>query len=312
MYAASHPRATRRLREHELSKKKTTAQHIPIELPLPKFLGWAIEKNEALYEHPKHGGMYRSPMWEFVRLCRAHPELARLSADDAFRKLGRIPWEECFPDSDDPEIEFLTTWDKVRVPAGQDILVLAVGLARDVPLTLSNPISDKYSRLVSIAAHLQSLRPGDHIKLPVGRLGEILGVNDRTISFYIQRATKDGYLTRIARHHHPSGTAAKYTFACERFDMETGEGGKTREESHFHKDSEDSEEFKESDDPREKFRATEETGRLEGPSGSGIDSERQRGNLRGWEARKIPFQERQKEAQEQLRVFAAKKNLQTT
>src|SRR5215831_18076078 len=73
----------------------------------------------------------------------------------------------------------LVTWDKVRVPAGEDILVLAVGLARDKPLTLRNPISKNYSRVVSIAAHLQNLRPGDYINLPVARLGEILGVNDR-------------------------------------------------------------------------------------------------------------------------------------
>src|SRR5215472_4176887 len=107
----------------------------------------------------------------------------------------------------------LVTWDKVRVPAGEDILVLAVGLARDKPLTLRNPISKNYSRVVSIAAHLQNLRPGDYINLPVARLGEILGVNDRTISYYLQRGTRDGYLTRIARHHQPSGTAAKYTLA---------------------------------------------------------------------------------------------------
>jgi len=45
-------------------------------------------------------------MWEFVRLCRAHPELERLSADDAFRELKGTPWQECFPNSDDPEVEF--------------------------------------------------------------------------------------------------------------------------------------------------------------------------------------------------------------
>ncbi len=195
-------------------------ERIPTQLPLPDYFRWAWEQNNAhrvsISRGSTHG--FRSAMWEFVRYMAAHPKLRGLGADAAFGLLApielkrgtrRLAWPELFPDSDDPAVEFLSTWKKVRVPAGDDILVLAVGLARDRPIKLRNPISEKYSRFVSIASHLQFLRPGDYINLPVERLAKILSVGTRTVSYYSQQAQNDGYLRRIAKHHALSHQAAR-------------------------------------------------------------------------------------------------------
>jgi hypothetical protein len=199
---------------------------LPIDLPLPDFLRWAAERNEAHYDAQISNGEFVTPLFEFVRCARAHPDLAKLNAQEAFNRVRKIiPWGDWFPESDEPELEFLSTWDKVRVPAGQgDTLIYAAGLARDRPIKIRGPIiSANYSHFVSIAFHLQILRAGKYINLPVARLGEILEVNPRTVSHYVEQAKRDGLLSLLEKHHALSRQAAKYTFNCDRFNMKTGE-----------------------------------------------------------------------------------------
>ena len=299
-------------------------ERVPTQLPLPDYFRWAWEQNNAHRDSIRRGATdgFRSAMWEFVRRMAAHPELRGLQAEDAFRLLSvievkradrRLSWPELFPDSDDPAIEFHSTWEKVRVPYGDDMLVLAVGSARDRPMKLRNSISEKYSLYVSIAAHLQCLRPGDYINLPVERLATILGVETRTVSYYSQQAQNDGYLRRIAKHHALSRQAARYTFACERFNTETGEELTEEVSPHFHKDSkesEDLEDLKESHDQRETSRTEEEPERRKGLSGFKSDFERTSGKLRAGFSRKnggVGFAERQKELKEQARFLEARK-----
>jgi hypothetical protein len=294
---------------------------IPLELPLSEYFTWAAEQNDAAYQNG--GEAYRSPMWEFVRLMAAHPDLKGCGAVDAFDRVSnlevnqgerRLSWPELFPDSDDPETEFLATWDKVRVPAGQDILIYAAGLARDKPIKLRRPISEKYSLFVSIAAHLQFLRPGQYINLPVVRLADILKVDLRTVSYYTHRAITDGFLARLAKHHALSHQAAKYTFDCERFNMETGEEITPEESPHFHKeykDYKDSKELKDSQDQRKTARTEEESERKKGLLGLKSDLERLSGQVTSTElSRKhggSSSAERRKELQEQRRFLESKK-----
>jgi hypothetical protein len=219
-------------------------------------------------------------MWDFVRACAAHPDLKGSSAEEALELIRKarvrsgyklVLWSQMFPESDDPDVEFLATWDSIRIPAGQDILGLAVALAKEKPLKLLKPISAKYSELLSIAYRLQILRPDDHICLPVLRLGEALHVSPRMVSFYTKQARRSGYLILLRKHHQPSGNAAKYAFACERFDSETREEiAPSNKNPHFHKDYEelkDSEDCEGSDDSRETSRIVKESERQEGPSG---------------------------------------------
>ena len=228
-------------------------------------------------------------MWGFVRFCAAHPRLRGIPAVDAFQQIsnaqlkdGRnLSWADSF-DSDDPAAEFLATWDKVRVPAGDNILTLAVALAKERPLHPKNCISQGYRLYVSVAGRLQELLPGECINLPVERVGKALGAQVRTISYYAQLAKKAGYITLIAKHHQPSRRAAKYKFRCERFNMETGEELDPEDGSHFHKDCKDSEDFEESKDDHEKEvtgRISEEPERQTGTGGFEFDLKRELGKL---------------------------------
>lgn len=307
-------RATKK--ENQMATARQLAsdpERIPIELPLPKFVEWAVERNQAHYDAQRKKGLFVTPLFEFVRYLKAHPTLEKLTAMEAFEHLRALPWRDLFPESTDPQIEFLDAWDKVRVPGGQDILIYAAGLARDKPIRLRKSISEKYSQFVSIAAHLQSIRPGDYINLPVVRLADILKVDLRTVSYYTHRAMTDGFLTRLAKHHALSHQAARYTFDCERFDMETGEEITAEDRPHFHKGhkgSKDSEDLKESHDERETSRAKEEPERQTGSLGLLKDFERQVGKSGAQFPGKngdTDFAERRKEQKEQARFLESKK-----
>ena len=154
-----------------------TRDRIPTELPLPDYVQWAQKRARELYSSKPEVAHFRTPMWDFVRFCAAHPRLRGIPAVDAFQQIsnaqlkdGRnLSWADSF-DSDDPAAEFLATWDKVRVPAGDDILTLAVALAKERPLHPKNCISQGYGLYVSIAGRLQELRPGVSIILPGGAI----------------------------------------------------------------------------------------------------------------------------------------------
>ena len=272
---------------------KKPAERIPTELPLAKYVQWAWRQNDEHYEPPSTGKAFRTPMWEFVRLCAAHPALRKRSAPYAFQQVDRVrlrdsdrsfPWEEWFPDSDDPRMEFIATWDKVRIPAGADILALAVALADEKPLKPRLSIPEGYSRYVSIAGRLQELRGEDYINLPVERLGTILDVDPRTVSYYAAFARSYGLLERIAKAHKPSGQAAKYLFHCERFDMNSGEELLSAEDAHFHKDGKDVKDFqesKESDEQAATRRISEDAKRPEARAGFAVDFQKNGRTLLG-------------------------------
>ena len=213
-----------------MSHRNAGDDRIPTELPLPDYLDWARKRNDELYSAGTDGAHFRSHMWDFVRFCAAHPRLRGLSATDAFRQISNVKlkdgrplsWADSF-DSDDPDAEFLATWGKVRVPAGDDILTLAIALAKERPCD-QRTVSRKATAFISASrVALAELMPGDYINLPVERLGKALGKDQRTISYYARLAMTDGYISLIAKHHKPSGTAAKYKFHSKRFSLETGE-----------------------------------------------------------------------------------------
>ena len=251
------------------------------DLPLREFLAWAAYRNREHLQRRAKSGQFLSPLFEFIRYAKAHPGLANVSAEEALHRVQDIPWRDWFPDSEDPQSEFLVTWDRVRVPAWSDILELATSIAKEKPLRPRSCISPAYGHYLSIAGRLQELRPNDYINLPVVRLGQLLGLEPRTIGYHAARAKKDGYLTLVAKHHPLSHQAARYTFDCERFNMETGEENPAEEESHFHKDSKDykdTEDLKDSHDQRENNRTEKENKGREGLPRLVFDSKRNLGN----------------------------------
>lgn len=240
---------------------------------------------------------------------------------DAFQRVGRVKpkglnavftWAEMFPESDDPEMEFVATWDRVRVPAGDDILAMAIARAKERPLQPRNCISQGYGLYVSIAGRLQELRPGDYINLPVERLAKALERKETTVSYYAQCAKKDGYISLIAKHHQPSRTAAKYEFHTECFDLQTGEELKSAETPYCSKDSKDSEDgkdAKEGDEKEATDRTLEEVERKSGLARFEFDVERglrESGAQRANKDESIRLSERQEELKRQIQFLERK------
>jgi hypothetical protein len=171
------------------------------------------------------GSGWCSPTWQFARIAKGHPELWHLSASEAVEKiealLGAAVWGR-FVESDDPRVEFLATWDKIRLPGSSDILESALDMANFRPLKPWIKHSAFYCRFVSLAGHLQRYLPGQPIALPVERIAQVLGVKYQTVCNYRNLAVQDGLLAKVDKHV-PHHKAATYLFAAARFDWHTGE-----------------------------------------------------------------------------------------
>jgi hypothetical protein len=159
-------------------------------------------------------------MFRLVRVLLAHPDLAQLSARDAYKRAMRslpqpLRSEEC-------KVAFFDAWESVRLPAGVNPLHEAHRRALDCPLGLhpnadnSRPAS--YQVFVSLAGWLCVVLGSDKIKLPCTAVGKVLGVCAMTVTRYRRFAVRDRYLTltKPARYR-PDGNGEATLF---RFDVE--------------------------------------------------------------------------------------------
>lgn len=172
------------------------------------------------------GSGWSTPTWQFVRMAKGHPELIGLSADEAMAKVEEVLGPEVlwshFPDSEDPQVEFLATWDKIRTPGKGDILDHCLEEARRLPLRPLLRRSKSYCEFLSLAGHLQRCFPGEPIALPVERIGELLDLSYQTVCNYRNLAAADR-LIYLVQKHIPRQKAATYIFAEHCFDWRTGQ-----------------------------------------------------------------------------------------
>lgn len=87
-----------------------------------------------------YGEQWHSPLWQFVRLLKAHPSLSRMSAGEALdavegimerwrRSVAGDVWSCWFPDvgnAEDARTEFLVIWVEIRYLPGHTPLDNAV------------------------------------------------------------------------------------------------------------------------------------------------------------------------------------------
>ena len=188
--------------------------------------GWQL--NESSYPAPK--GHYRSPMFTFVRWTKAHPDLEDLLGLEAaelveshiktWEPSSSDPWQTCFPESDDPKLEFVDTWHRIKWPRAE--LETARLSAARLPLKPFCCYSPGYQAFVSLAGHLQRNIEGS-ILLPCLKISAILGCRPMTISRYRRMACQDGLLQLIARGIKLQRKADEFRFSVELFDWYTGE-----------------------------------------------------------------------------------------
>jgi hypothetical protein len=194
------------------------------------YLREALEVNGA-YEPPGHGRPYRSPMWEFVRRAKRHPQLRKLPGFEAANIVERViygwfgsirsvdPWQSLFPESEDPKVEFIYTWPRIKWAAS--VLELAQEEAAHLALEPLECCSPQYARFVSIVGHLQRNVDGA-IVVPCTKFAQILGCSAMAVSRYRSLAIDAGILRMQCRGIRQQRKADEFTFAVEKFDWTTG------------------------------------------------------------------------------------------
>jgi hypothetical protein len=190
-------------------------------LPLDEYLSRAQQIANTFMTESQgkmQGGEYwRTPLFEFCRLAKAHASLAGLRAKlaikrvEAWLRTQRTNWTSFvgIADEDQGRDEFRGTWDKIRCPAGSDPLAAAVEKARKNPITIPEDwrYSNGYVLFVAVAAWLQQAQPDQPILLPCRKLAKLMGVSAMQISRYREWAVEDGLLivTKASRYNADKG-----------------------------------------------------------------------------------------------------------
>jgi hypothetical protein len=185
---------------------------IPLTLPFPEYLGWAIQ------EFRRHLEQDFPPEWQglfyLVRLVKSHPSMTRKTAEQAFREVDSVvrswhkgkratdAWQQYVGERrDDAEATFLDAWEKVRNLLGRSPLENALEQAERCPLIVGQDKliqrPEKYALFVSMAGWLQVAMGDRNIALPCREIGDLLDVDKMTVSRYRKWAVQDGYLKEM-------------------------------------------------------------------------------------------------------------------
>ncbi len=163
----------------------------PSSLPLREYLSAAAACFE--YEQPSYDEGWKSPLWDFTRAAKGHPQLCDLPGTKALSEVEkwlrsqRQSWTKAFPDTnsqEDAQTEFLHIWEVIRFAPGRTPLESALQKARQHPLVASNHRTDGYDRFLSVAGWLQVIMGDRNILLPCHKLALTLGVQHTTVARY--------------------------------------------------------------------------------------------------------------------------------
>jgi hypothetical protein len=208
----------------------------PSTLPWREYFDCAYYRSRELVPEPVRDVAHRvirTPLFEFVRLAKSHPELIGVPAQEALMKveywvanLRGIPkaasdrWYFLFrTPKAEATMELFDAWQRVRYPPGWSPLDLAILRARSQPLDVKNSPTPGFAEFVSVCYWLQRSLNKD-IALPEELLAKKLGVSQPTVSRYRQEAQRRGLL-RLIEHHSfrpdGKGRATRFRFAMKRF-----------------------------------------------------------------------------------------------
>jgi len=173
-----------------------------------------------------HEPCYHTPVFDFVRAAKCHPELNPLTAERALARVEewlrqqRKNWTEVSStvnSNDEAQAEFLVVWDKIRVLPGQSSLAWAIEQAGRQRLIPPNGRPAGYCLFISVAGWLQQWQGNKPILLPVHKLAAVLNCKPMTVSRYRELAIKDGLLEKISDHSYKHKQATEFRFAVGRY-----------------------------------------------------------------------------------------------
>lgn len=224
---------------------------------MARLIEYLLDAKEFNEEQLATQERWRSPLFEFVRVAKAHPSLKPLSASKAVqfisaeikRQGGTL--EVWFPESDDPAAELWDTWDRV-IAIDEDPISFAWMKARKRPVGLRDCNSERYQLFVSLAYHLQVFRGTQAVMLPVKKLSAILGVDFRTISTYRKLAERHGLMTLKSGHTYTEKKASEFIFRTELFDSQTLAQIHWNQDKQDSQDNQDKQELQENKDKQDK------------------------------------------------------------
>jgi len=123
---------------------------------MAKLIDYLQEAREFNQDQLNSQERWRSPLFEFVRIAKAHPSLKNTPASKAvqlvsaeIKRFGGT-LEAWFPDSCDPASELWETWDRV-IAIDEDPVSFAWMRARKRPLTPQVCPSERYRLFISLA-----------------------------------------------------------------------------------------------------------------------------------------------------------------
>lgn len=194
--------------------------------------------------------VYRTPLFNFARFCKAYPSVADLPDYEAMQKIEETmrelnivpvsadPWEFLFPedqhgnaiDGEFARLDFMSSWLSVRHIPFRDALQKAFGLSEANLLQPAHERGNLYRRFISLAGWLQALRAEHNIYLPSRIIGGLLSCDQRTVSRLRKLAIQDGLLKVVKGFKFRSlgkSEATEFRFAIGRFselrrDIDTG------------------------------------------------------------------------------------------
>jgi hypothetical protein len=172
------------------------------------------------YQEDKSGLDYKTPLFDFIRYCRSVPQLGHLDAFvaldrvQAIMKLKDLAFSdfECL-DEIEGEIEFISTWDAVKIPAGSDPVTQAVHEAASLPddaLILPANTPSQLLAFLKIAVCLQRMNLDTSVALPVDRLGKELAISGMSVSRLRAVAERRGWIKKTHKHNHLLKKAALF------------------------------------------------------------------------------------------------------
>jgi hypothetical protein len=111
---------------------------------------------------------------------------------------------------DDVRYLFEEEWEKVLIPEGLNFVGVAVSNARESTKRFAD---GSYGFFLNVAYQLHLLRGSKGFAIPTSEpTAELLGVSGRTVSLYLSKGEKEGFLKCINKSYRPGSHARTYKF----------------------------------------------------------------------------------------------------